>query len=245
VRVITKYFNSAKNLSDYQNGSFKLGTLEEYRQGELSNYNIGRMSDTEEGMLLRSFGRPDSEIEQLRMGGLTIQNCLSFGTRQGLTLTNELNDYVFCASQGPYEGEHHRRMRFGEVDLGYTGNTDLDAFAVINLDLFREGIYEWLLENGRNSQDRACSKVGICDRKVTYGDRRSLHEIPASGVIESDVDESIYLQAVFTKPKRFEVENEYRLTAVCDEIGVLGVGAKPVYPKSEKLKRSIVRIGHL
>ncbi|MEO0864535.1 MAG: hypothetical protein AAFY39_08090, partial [Pseudomonadota bacterium] len=51
--IVTKYFNSDKNWEDYSQGSFKVGTLEEYRSTEKDD--LARMSDVDEGRYQRRF----------------------------------------------------------------------------------------------------------------------------------------------------------------------------------------------
>jgi len=44
--ILTKYFNGKRDLAHYEAGSFKIGTLAEYRNSE---HLLARMRDAEEG----------------------------------------------------------------------------------------------------------------------------------------------------------------------------------------------------
>lgn len=96
--IITKYFNAEANWDHYASGSFKIGTLEEYRGTEGAIWS--RMSDTGEGTLYQAFGSGSGHIERAQTRGALIENYTFSDCDTGVAISSEINEHVFCASRG-------------------------------------------------------------------------------------------------------------------------------------------------
>jgi hypothetical protein len=241
--IITKYFNTEKNVKDYQSGSFKLGTLGGYRNQEGAENIFERMSDKGEGISERIYGGSSGQIDRMISGAMVFEQMSWSNCGDGISLVDEVNDYVFCASIGSYDREHHSRILFGNESVGYKGNPDLDAYAEIDLEIFLRGLRSWLTQSGNISANREWMPRLVYAKPVTYGDRITRRDIPDSLSVNHQIDEELYFSAVFNKPSRFQTEREVRVVARCKFPLYLPAGSPALFPKSQELRNSIVQMG--
>ena len=230
-------------MKDYKSGSFKLGTLGEYRNQEGAENTLERMSDRGEGLSERIYGGSSGKIDRMVNGGMVFEHMSWSNCGDGISLVDEINDYVFCASIGSYDREHHSRILFGNQSIGYNENPDLDAYAEIDLGFFLHGLKSWLTRSGNISANREWMPRQVYAKPVIYGDRITRRDIPNSLSVNHQIDEELYFSAVFNKPSRFQTEKEVRVVARCKFPLFLPSGAGALFPKSQELRNSIVRMG--
>ncbi|WP_299373310.1 hypothetical protein [uncultured Tateyamaria sp.] len=240
---VTKFFNAEKNWNDYSNGSFKIGTLSSYR-GTESNA-LTRMTD-QEGILNRHFGSGDGTIENLQVRGVSIRDCSFAGGVTWVNVQSEIDENVFCCTLGPYDLATHAKILHGHRDpIGgdYEGNSDLDAYAVIELRKFLQGLRFWSA-----SSPLITSKLSpfnhIAAKSVRYGGDRSVrYDIDEITNEENAISSEEYERVVFDKPSFFSVEKEFRIVLSRTLPIVSFSPLEPLYPQSRRLKNSVVQMG--
>ncbi len=242
--IITKYFN-LKDWDRYEAGSFKIGTLEEYRKSEQE---VARMSDTDEGIAQRGFGEGNAYIKHMVLpGNNVIENCTFIDCGTIVKVDTVFNEFVFCASKGGYDQGHHIKMVEGELledGLEYNGNEDLNCYAEIELSRFLKGLRFW----GFGSE-KVLSKLSpqqyIIAKPVSYEPRLLKKELKAESIVDDGLTEEMYFSTIFNKPIKFSTEREFRivLSALAPRLPSSGVSA--LYPQSSKLRKSILRMGRL
>lgn len=246
--IITKYFPEA-NWEDYCKGSFKIGTLQNYRGTEGQNCPTpARMTDVFEGVSLTGYGKDKAYLSSHRAGDGSVWHNASF-SGHGFPLIEgyEFNEYVFCASVGRYDRSHHKMMVHG-YDYGdgsnYRGNIELTAYAEIDLRKFKKALRHWLLSAKCVTSKFPVSEI-IDSRKVIYEDRFEARELSELEEGRRPMTLEEYLRAVFYKPPLFRVENEVRVTVQTTAPVFLQEDAPPLYPCSRRFLRSIVSMGRL
>lgn len=222
-------------------GSFKVGTLSEYRSSEA---NVARMSDHFEGIHELSIGEASGHIVDAEIPGLgrfenvSWDSCRSFAVERTV-----VNEYVFCGSLGAYDKKHHSTMRYGN-GTDYPGNSDLTHFVEIDLPSFIRGIELWsrkcLLANSE-------TEVRVYHERVQYSERNSHASVElAASLPHSMRTADARYRATFIKPQIFSEEKEIRIIL---EVRTNGrppeKDASALYPKSFGLKRAITRSGVL
>jgi hypothetical protein len=235
---LTKYFNVAQNWDHYANGSFKIGTLAEYRKAEAG---LARMSDNEEGLSQYTFGGGTETYDNLQIGGLFIgrMELVDCGPAVGMDLT--FNDHVFCASCGPYSQPHHAAMRNGDGQK-YLGNSDLDGYAVLDLNMFYDALISWAQTDAKFETALPVTEV-FSGQAVSY-ENRNLHQpLASNAVLQNVIDSERYKRTVFHKPERFSIENEFRIAISASKPNYPDEKAEAFYPQSESLRKSIVKMG--
>lgn len=239
---ITKYFDPSSLWELYEKGSFKFGTLEEYRNSEAD---LARMSDSEEGSAQTGYGEGYGEIGRLEFpDGTTFFGGTLEGDGVPLVVENTFNEHIFCATLGRYNRAHHEKMLYGERfpdGSEYIGNKDLKAFVEIDLRLFLRGLRFW----AAGSQD-VSKEISVYDilfsRKVEYQERMIRRPFIENGKIP-ELSVGQYLHTIFSKPQRFKTENEFRILLHSAGHKSLREGADSLFPFSSRLRRSIIRMG--
>ena len=242
--LIVKYFGDDA-LSFVEKGSFRFGTLLKYRKAEGAAAE-DRFSDEREGLLQREVTSDSGFIEYVRTpNGGTYSNCFFGGNAGGdILLTSSINEYIFCASTGPYAQHHHRQMLFGSAAAGgkvYQGNPTLFNYAVIDLSQFLDGISKEMAAK-LSMERRYCRHNLIRHDLVGYGDPRVHYSGPRHSFSQK-ISDTEYLPTLFVKAMRFSPEKEYRIVAKINPTGFISADSVPVSFINPTLRRSVVEIG--
>lgn len=241
--IVTKYFNAEKNWAHYEAGSFKIGTLEEYRKSESG---LARMSDKGEGVAELGFGSGGGKIHRMELpNGNLIENCTFENVGTAVVVASSFNEHVFCCSIGKYSKKHHDAIRYGEKfpdGTEYLGNEDLDAYAEIRLDKFLQAIRFWAFSaEVFTSQGPLVNSVFA--KGVLYEERILRKPLPLVSKPDTTLTEERYLKTIFCKPVQYKTENELRVVVRLRSPFLAPEGASAVYPSSRRLHRSIVTMG--
>lgn len=149
---------------------------------------------------------------------------------------------------GEYDPGHHELIRYGTSSndgQDYEGNTDLDAFAEIDLGIFLRALRFWSAASERVTSPMApfnhihWNNVKYCENDARSA-RYEISELESSG---GELTEASYLASIFEKPAEFSVENEIRVAVGTMLPQLLTRGATPLFPSSSRLRKSIVRMG--
>jgi len=243
--LITKFF-AADQLKNYGKGSFKIGTLSEYRNSESSS---ARMADTGEGITERRSPLSSGIMKSYRtLDGLVFSGNIWENCGSGFVASSVINEYIFCATFGDYSKDTHKKLLYGcQLSEGhwYSGNPDLTHFAVINVEKFILALRLWI-KSRRRSFKKNFDPIGdIGGYQVVYRERfEELHQ-PIVKYDELENFDKIYLQSVFFKPPHFLPENEFRISMNVHQDGLPPEDALPLFPCSLGLKNSIVRFGQV
>ena len=253
---IVKYFNPNENWRHYSAGSFKFGTLKGYRENELKG---DRFSDSGEGTITRTYGNGEGRINDLSIGNIKIDELVLFSPGQagsqkqkifnenstGLTVTHRFNCNVFCATFGSYDRDHHLKMLNGHLgrECCYLGNPALTSFAEIDLSKFLSAIRLWVVRDTIYETIRNEKVEFIRHKHVKYESRTFLHPLGdahGASVLTPELLEIL----IFTKPTRYTTEQELRVALTLAPSNRIHL-AEDVFPKSDALKKSIIRMGRL
>lgn len=227
--TITKFFGE-KDLPYYQAGSFRVGSLRQYRSLEEKQ---DRFSDADEGRYTETYGKAGEEVSgNGYFAGVHFGNFKISGVTKPVCVERTLNFPVFCASCGEYSREVANSIVYGSGS--YRGNSDLKFYAEIDLDLFLKAIVKAMC-------DRMGSEIRAVGRPVEYDDKGRKIVLAAP---YTSLNDSLKTDPTrgFVKPKLFECENEYRIAffiakQIRDEA--------PYDLRSDDLKSSIKRIGRI
>ena len=236
-KLVTKYFDN-ETLPHIEAGSFKFGTLEEYRAKE-ANLTSARMMDLLETLIPLSFGseRPNGEIVSMTIGGTQFEDVYLNGPGL-IDFAPKFNQWVFCASIGSYDSEHHQSMVNGKE--AYLGNPELLNWAEIDMEKF---IAAMEYEVSKEIAVLNYSGIVLTHDPVKYNKRTGRRAV-RNGIFDSK-SFILELAAAFRKPEAFSIEREYRVMARLFAPHQAPIDAKPRYFKSEALRDSIVRVGTL
>ncbi len=237
---VVKYCNK-ETLNYLLHGSFKIGTLEEYRTSEME---AARMSDRQEGIANVLIGQGSGRIERLELpNGGVIEDCTFENCGAGVYLTTHYNEYIFCCTIGEYRKSHHEVMLTGS-NTEYEGNKDLEYFVELDLSAFLKALKTWA-EKTKGVLKNGSSEAYLYSRPVTYNDRTV--EMSTEWAQATSVEERNSLaltRAVFSKPGFFAPEQEYRINLrISGGYNGAPFGASALFPKSHKLKMAIKRYG--
>lgn len=245
---ITKFFE-ADMLENYQNGSFWFGTLKRYRMIEKKEADVvvePRFSDRREGMVEHAHIFKTGHVKSVKIGGMNFTNCYFEGFDTDIMVTHEFNDFVFCASWGAYSRQQHINIKDGamsESGTPYKGNPKLTHFAEIDLIDFLDAVRLEAPKTPLWSTELPASEY-LLNGRVTYGKTEKSISIPSvyeNSVINVTTED--YLRTIFTKPKHFSPENEFRVVLRADAPSSLKGDPAGLKLKHKKLRRSIRKIG--
>lgn len=248
---ITKFFEKDM-LDNFLGGSFWFGTLKGYRMMEKNVAGVlvePRFSDPREGIVEHAHNLETGHAKSVKIGGLSVTDCF-FGGNGGadIMIMHEFNDFVFCASWGAYSRQQHLDIKNGAISAAgtqYEGNPKLTHFAEIDLIDFLEVVR---LEAPKAPlwKTKLPASEYLLQSRVTYGQTQKSISVPS--VYQSsgtDLTADDYLRTVFTKPKHFSPENEFRVVLRSDAPNFLEGDPAGMQLKHKKLRRSIRRIGTL
>lgn len=236
-KIITKYFDDG-SLSFIKSGSFKFGTLEEYRAKEVTQ-SSARMSDPLEARIPLSFGsqRPGGEKVSMTVGTMTFEDCSFVGSNL-FGFTPAFNQWVFCSSIGKYDLAHHRIMLCGKGN--YKGNPELKNWVEIDLEKFLSALK---VEVSKEMTVQAFGSEVLHHAKVKYN--KGQLEIPVRRGVFDIKSFGLELAAAFTKPAEFSVEMEYRILARLFAPNQAPLSAAPRAFRSDGLRESILDVGRI
>jgi hypothetical protein len=247
---ITKFFE-ADMLENYQGGSFWFGTLRRYRMVEKKGADVvvePRFSDGREGTVEHAYNFETGYAKSFKIGGISITNCSFHGFANDIMVAHEFNDFVFCASWGAYSRQQHIDIKNGAMSEGgtqYEGNSKLTHFAEIDLIDFLHAV---TLEAPRTPLWNTKLPVNewLLHSRVKYGQTEKSISIPSN--FESsgmEVTTEDYLRTIFTKPKHFSPENEFRVVLRANAPNSIEGDPAGMKLMHKKLRRSIRKIGTL
>jgi hypothetical protein len=216
--VMVKYFKEGDK-HYYEEGKLRFGSLEDYRSREDAEL-AARFTDSREGIT-------QANISRLRGPGLSMHR--SF-------VATVVDANVFCASKGPYDAEHHERMKNG--DGNYSGNSELTNYCVIDLARFRYALN--MLRPGNIIAVRP--NPSFDEAEVTYGDRNASIADGWIGSLEG-YHVAAQWRAVFTKPTYFATEREVRFVLRQFSSPSVRIARDAAYLQSDLLRESIVQFG--
>ena len=241
---VVKYFNDEKNWTDYESGSFKLGTLAEYRN---SDSGLARMKDKGEGVHDQGFGSGTGVIKNIVLpGNIRIDNLSVSGTGNWIGTNVTFNEHVLCVSKGEYSRSHHEEMMAGwgtGFEDEYLGNQDLNSFAVIDLGELLYGLRCWAKTSGVLNSTEPLKRV-VRSRSVSYGvERKSSYEIDDIWKVWQKMTFEDYEKAIFSKPRVFQREKELRVVVSLSCPLTQQNDVAPHFPKNEILRKAVKRLG--
>lgn len=248
---ITKFFEG-RMLDNYKRGSFWFGTLKRYRRVETNAVDESvepRFSDAREGLIEISHHFEAGYAKSAEIDGFRFTDCFFGGNDGGdITITHEFNDFVFCASWGAYSRQQHLAIKNGAINsagTNYRGNEKLTHFAEIDLIDFLDAVK---LEAQKAPLWKTVLPAADCllQSRVTYGQTERTIYVPS--VYQSNgpqLTSEDYLRTVFTKPKYFSPENEFRVVLRSNAPDTLEGDPDGMKLVHKKLRRSILRIGTL
>lgn len=179
-------------------GRFKIGTLREFRACELAT---GAFSDAGEGTSVIAI-KGDVRNASFSIGNNVFSNNTFIGNGTAIVVSHELDANAFCASTGPYNTKRHEIL-MGET-AGYKGNPEWTAHLILNT--------ERLIGALKALQASAARPTILGCGPIRY-DKRELEgvqfDIPA--LINDQRRLQHALDCVFVKPKRFSIEEEFRI----------------------------------
>lgn len=219
----------------FRKGSFKFGTLVEYRSGEFF-----RFSDAFEGLHSQNVDfSSDGYVASARLGkAVEFIDC--FAPKATVSFKSEINEHVFCATHGAYSREHHLEM--------VRRNPDLTHFIEMNIFDFTDAVEKEIAKHENYEPD--ARGVNVFWQVVKYESRDSydkyaLNREEFSFDYSPTLTMNRILKTVFNKPQEFSYEKEIRIVARLDGDHVPSVDAQPLHLKSYLLLKSIKQFGHL
>lgn len=253
--IITKYFNAEKDQKFYNLGAFRLGTLISYGSGEEGSGD--RFSDCCEGKSKTRYGQAGDRIDNLEIGGISIESAVSIppappGTPKYdlwmknsslISYTWRFDANVFCASLGPYSPDQHHIMRFGhdDADEPYKGSPALTGWAEIDVEKFITALGRWVMQHSEHPRIRSGEEKFLVAQSVAYD--KAAQKRPIDDARTADqFSEEMLERAVFHKPKKYAPEREFRICVAMHPLHLISK-TKPIFPHSFALRDSIIRMG--
>ena len=143
---------------------------------------------------------------------------------------------MFCATIDGYDADHHMLMLHD--------NPELTHFAVFGVDALAEALQQEFLKNHIKPGFPTHISYFLA-APIVYG-TREFAGILSGGedLSNSGVSEDEYERTVFYKPERFEEEREIRFVARLNLPEFAPLDAKPVFPKSLAIRKSMGPIGN-
>lgn len=234
---ITKYFD--KNVLPFvEQGSFRFGTLQSYRAKEGEALGLDRMSDDREGLVQNAIFPAGGRISYANIGGNTFVDCgfTTIGGGAPIMAQSAINDFIFCASLGGYDREHHEKL--------LEKNPDLSEYAVIDLDRFLKGIR--FSAPHQTTLRYSLGHPWLLHKPVRYGSTQTEYHVPSTFNFDtrrSSSDE--YERTVFCKPERFSHEKEFRVVIRPYAPACISTDEQELILKHRKLQASILHIGSI
>ena len=228
ITQVTRHFNKdllARTLS----GSFRLGTISQYRPADSSQ--IGRFSDSQEGLQREVFTNP-SGIYSGDLNGNKLENNKIVGFDDPVAIEYIVNDYCSCSSIGKFSEQRAQLIK-------NRGNSQLSAYAVYDLPKLRQAIEEILSETDFRKHSQTIIKT------VHYGAKDRRWDVEGRMSLSNDRDAvSIWLNNAFVKSTDYNHEEEIRLLLVDPKnIGGLAEDTKELILNDPRIADSIIDHG--
>jgi hypothetical protein len=170
--------------------------LSEYQRAEGSE---SRLNDREEGSWAY---RPAEDLKNytgpLPFGWAT--NSTFIMGRASSLIAHSVNPYVFCTTRGPFEGRTLNSFRTN-------GNPSVDSYITFDRQLLEQAL--------RDLFAHVSGDGFVWRRSVTYigGAKRTVVGVSQVGDIPASMSPDDVCRAVFTKPRKFQHEREFRFAA--------------------------------
>ena len=245
-QFVTKYFDP-KYKGSYEEGSIRLGTLQEYRSIEDGT---GLFSDTGEGENIATVENSGYIASMHIPGGGSISNVtIGSDVKSAVGIHYQpINEWVFCSTFGVYNEEHHRQMVKGhsfDIDgqtYEYPENPNNTSYCVFDLAILIGAIKDCLLDEAEVGV-----KVGVSYSLMNYGERGRFRTVQdyAKPQIEENFTAEDYKNVVFTKPPQFSVEKEFRIVARPLINEWAPDDAEAMFLKSGLIRASLLEMGDL
>ncbi len=171
-----------------------------YREAEAKN---GLMSDNEEGVLYRYLGSGRQEMgKPLYVGGIKMVENTVYGAAPGvggLTAQAEVDEFLLCLSNGPYNQTHHDKMMHGCPNYpDYVPEPKYTNFIVFDIPTLSECLISWAgAIFGASYLGQHLCNYGDRSKEITDSEKYTGRADPAFGI--------------WTKPTRLQIENERRI----------------------------------
>ncbi len=240
---VTKYFK-VSDRKYYEEGQFKFGTLEEYRDQE-SWGNVDARHDEREGVTRRNYDVNISLSGTYNAGGNIFQGPPGGGSAQvsisDASMVQSVNEWIFCCTNGAYSEAHHLQMVNGVESVGYAGTPQLLAWAEIDFRQFAAAVAESAKRHPLFNVTPG--NYFVCADSVKYNKVDEFTRL--RGDISNYIESNNPVESVLSKPERFSPENEFRVVLRLNAPHGAPPDAKPVFLRSQDLKGSILRFGFL
>ena len=190
-------------------GSFWFGALRKYRGEETSVSDEVRFSDQSDGVLVQSvnlqcqggtFELPGFEMNVAESGYINVNTCFFKET---------IDAYVFCASKGPYDPEHHEKILHGaryKNTERYSGNPSLTHYLEIDCLEILTAIDRL---HKLNPAPRS-SLIPVTDGAPVVYCNKSMDNSNLNGANFIPRNEQIW-RAAYWKDPYYRIENEFRI----------------------------------
>ncbi|WP_420859402.1 hypothetical protein [Marivivens marinus] len=232
MRYVTKFLGE-HGFAAAQQGSFKFGTLEEYRSSESGH---SRMSDDREGVATEDFQFTEGRADDVTIGGIRILNCNFEGNKIDFRRETQSNAFVACCSFGPYDRSTHIKIIKGQGE--YQGNDDLGYYVVYDLGKLSVALHDWAARNFR------CN-VKLRGEQVRYAERAVHEEIGVIGSVPSQPSRDAIWNAIFVKPRFYSIENEFRFALFPEKLDFTNGKWLSIFAESRAIQSAICQTGRI
>lgn len=242
---VTKYFSDGVR-PHIERGCFQFGSLKKYRAQE-QGAEHARFQDTREGIADHLFQPLGGHITHAMIGGNLFIDCVIEGGGALIQGAKQANDLVFCASIGGYDRTHHEQMIIGTIaqdGTPYPGNSDLNNFAVIDLEQFIQAtktlaptLPVWTTKDDVND-------CVLC-KEITYGERVNRIDNSTTYFDSGKLTDRDYELALFVKPPMFSPEREIRVAIRPKSPFFLPDSIMYIHLEGKALIDSIVQVGSI
>lgn len=209
-------------------GSYKIGTLEEYGSN-IANIQDSRLNDRLEG---KTTTIVDSQLNQYygKIGSHRISQLKIVGAESPIKHEVIMNEYCTCLSKGTYNKQRAESL--------ISSGNDINYYFVYDLKKLINAIKNEL-ENNKFYFDTYIYRLIKYDKAVIKLNNEELN-IPIKNNIET------WNSTIFTKSSNFKLEEEVRLIPTNrSQLGKLPKNSKPIILKSDEIKNSIIDHGKI
>ncbi len=201
---VTKFFEK-ESLPYFEKGSVRFGTLGWYAAEENRTLQGARL-DTGEGSSTIVLSTAGESVEDLCYGPFDLKGPADISL-DNIHISNEINAYVFCSSNGEYSTELHRSILCPSAN-GYPGNPNLTGYVTFNKGKLLKALFDIAARNYDLPRPLPTMSGVLTNWMsadlISYGDR-TRDEIVTSGYRGPSWD------ACYVKPRFFTPENEFRV----------------------------------
>lgn len=223
------YFEQLKN------GQIRVNTIRNFNSAEHNNPNALMSDETEARYdmnvriedLAQKLDLPFFKADAEDISGLHLKAVRARG----------VNDWAYCLSKGSYNADRHKKLLFGDLDREYPGTPDITHYVVFETLPLMGGI-----QTAARGHKEFSVKLGgsvLFPREVTYSDIQELDVVIKDGHHPKDYLLDTYWRATSFKPKKFEVEEEFRLIMCFKETEMADWDAQPIDLEHDLIRESV------